>query len=331
MEEAFKECMDRIARGESVEAALKGYESMASELKPMVEAALVLRSRGRGVPEFSDSASQNARARMQAERALQAERRQPAFGWLPLRAVGVVGISALAVVVALVAFATGLLDPGDDTSVAQAQGVVASSATDSVVLTTPDGQIVIRIGEDTVVLDANGNVISGNEIAPGTQATIEFEEDDDGLSGVRIEVEDAEDEGEADDDAGDAGGQGAEVEFNGVIQSMDGGTLVLSTGFGPATVRIDGGTEVKGILQVGQAVKIHATLESGGSYLAREVEAAEAGDGGGAGDSSDDGSTGNSGQVDDGSDDAGESGVGSPTAAPQSEETDDGADESAND
>jgi hypothetical protein len=95
------------------------------------------------------------------------------------------------------------------------------------------------------------------------------------------------------------------VEFNGVIESFDGSTLTLMASFGTAHVRVDAQTQVEGTLEAGRTVKIHALRETGGLYLAREIQAIgdgdeSAGDGsgeaegdesGGEGDQSPDGGT----------------------------------------
>lgn len=274
LKEALGDCLARLERGESVEEALRGHESMAAELRPLLEAARAVRVRGETIPNRSPEAVRRGRARMQAERARQAERRAPIFGWFPWRAAAVAGIAAAAVLVASLGFASGLFDFGSETTAARAEGVVASAGADTVVLTTQDGRIEIRIGDNTIVLDSNGNVISGGEIVPGALAKIEFEEDEDGFAGLKIEIEDDDDE--------DA--HGSEVEFSGVIQSIDGDTLTLDTSFGTATVLIDANTEVKGTPQVGQTVEVHATLVGKGDYLARELEVEGDGDGGDDGD-----------------------------------------------
>lgn len=269
IEEALGDCLTRMDRGETLDACLRSYEGIADELRPLLEAAAAVRGQAGRVPEYSREAALSGRARMQAERVRQAQRRRPLIGWSPFGSLVVGGVVAAVVALAVLAL-SGVFDFDGQTSVAQAEGIVASAGTDSMVLTTQDGRIVVTIGDKTLVLDSNGNLISGDMIVPGRRARIEFEEEADGFTGLRIEVEDD------DHDAGES--HGTEVEFSGVIQSIDANTLTLNTSFGAATVRIDAGTEVKGTLQVGQAVKVHATFERPGSYLAREIEVTDAGD-----------------------------------------------------
>jgi hypothetical protein len=191
---------------------------------------------------------------------------------LPWRAAALGATAGMAALIVL-GFATGLLDPGRGPNVAQAQGVVASAGPDTLILSTQQGPLEVRIGESTVVLDSSGNVISGSEIVPGARATIEFEEEEDGNSGVRVEIEAEEEEDEGREDT-----SGTEVEFNGVIESFDGSTLTLVASFGTAHVRIDAQTQVEATLEAGRTVKIHALRETGGLYLAREIQAAGGGD-----------------------------------------------------
>ena len=65
-----------------------------------------------------------------------------------------------------------------------------------------------------------------------------------------------------------------EVEFFGKIESIQNGVY----GIGGRTVRTAAGTEIKGALAVGMMVKVHATLQADGTYLAREIEAARGDD-----------------------------------------------------
>ncbi len=70
-----------------------------------------------------------------------------------------------------------------------------------------------------------------------------------------------------------AAGSG-EVEFFGKVESIQNGVVVI----GGRTVRTTASTEIKGTLAVGLMVKVHATLQADGSYLAREIEPTEAED-----------------------------------------------------
>ncbi|MFZ6018605.1 MAG: DUF5666 domain-containing protein [Chloroflexota bacterium] len=65
-----------------------------------------------------------------------------------------------------------------------------------------------------------------------------------------------------------------EVEFFGKIESIQNGVY----GIGGRTVRTAPQTEIKGALAVGLMVKVHATLQADGSYLAREIEPARGDD-----------------------------------------------------
>jgi hypothetical protein len=244
---------------------------MAEDLRPALETALALKAAGNRLPEYSPQASEGGRTRMHQERERMAELDRRPAGVLPWRAA-VLGATAGLAALLVLGFATGVLDPGRGPDVAQAQGVVASAGPDTLILSTQQGPLEVRIGESTVVLDSSGNVISGSEIVPGARATIEFEEEEDGNSGVRVEIE-AEEE---DDGAEDA--SGTEVEFNGVVQSFDGSTLVLTASFGTATVRVDAQTQVEATLEAGRTVKIHALRETSGLYLAREIQAVGGGD-----------------------------------------------------
>jgi hypothetical protein len=66
-----------------------------------------------------------------------------------------------------------------------------------------------------------------------------------------------------------------EQEFTGTLTAIQGDLWTI----GGETVRITAGTEVKGTLQVGDVVKVHATLGSDGVLVAREVELAAGDDG----------------------------------------------------
>ena len=59
-----------------------------------------------------------------------------------------------------------------------------------------------------------------------------------------------------------------EVEFYGKIESIQHGVYVIDG----RTVRTTAQTEIKGMLAVGMMVKVHAALQTDGSYLAREIE-----------------------------------------------------------
>ncbi len=165
------------------------------------------------------------------------------------------------------------------------------------------GLLMFRIGENTVVLDANGNAITGDDLVPGEPARVDVEEENGGFSAQRIEVEE-------DDDEDDEDGHRAEVEFSGVVLTAGGGSITVQALFGLATVHIDSQTEVKGAIATGAVVEVRATLQDDESYLAREIKVEEpngddGGDGGHDGDGDDSSGSGS------GDDRSGNSGPGS--------------------
>jgi len=278
LEEALAPCLARLEEGASIEEALRGQEALAAELRPLLEAAHEIRTQTDGIQEYRPQAFERGRSRMHAVRAgRDVSRRAPWAGLLSWRPTA---LAALAVVVALLAvlgFTTGVFRFDATTTSAYLEGVVSRADPDAIVLSTADGEVTIRIGENTIVLDAAGNVISGGDIVPGRSAKVEVEEEGTFLA-RRIEVED--------DD--DGHGRGSEGEFSGIVQTIGGFTVTVQASFGVATVRINPQTEVKGTLSEGATVKIHATLQGDGSYLAREIEARGALDNGGAGRDGDD-------------------------------------------
>ena len=125
-----------------------------------------------------------------------------------------------------------------------------------------------------------------------------------------------------DDD--DERGHGAEVEFSGTIEVVDGNTLTVSASFGVATVVVGPQTEVKGALNTGAVVDVHASVQNDGNYLAREIEVKGGGTGGDGGGGEDGGGGGDdsSGGGDGGGDDStpssgsgGEDGGGTPDSS----------------
>ena len=268
IEAALDACLARLAQGESVEQCLRDHEVIASELRPLLEAAEAMRARAAGIPEASSQAVASGRVRLQTVRSRQAAAKD--LGG-PLR--GGLGLVAIAVgVVALVAvgLVSMFIDLGGATRPAQAVGTVSSASADTIVLNTDEGQFVVRIGGQTAVLDRGGNAIAVDEIVPGARARVEFEEGEDGFSGLKVKIEEDE----------EAGSAGAEVEFSGMIQSISEGSMALQASFGTATVRIDEATKVEGAPQPGRTANIHATVLPDGSYAAREIEVTgEDGDG----------------------------------------------------
>lgn len=283
LEEALAECLARLGAGASIEECLRGQEALASELRPLLEAAQALRRQAGGIPEYTPEAFQTARSRMHAARARGAEGSRPL--WAGLMSWRLAGLATVAVAVALAAalgFTAGLFRFDAGTTSAQVEGVVSRVSPDAIVLITDEGQVTASIGERTIVLDAGENQISGDDIVPGRPARVELEEEEDGaFAAQRIEVVDDEE-----------GGYGAEVEFSGVVQTVAGSTVTVQASFGIATVHIES-AEVNGALVEGAKVEVHATLQEDGSYLARQIEVKKpkddkhhGGDGDGEGDES---------------------------------------------
>jgi hypothetical protein len=266
LDSALVEGLATIERGATVDEALVGHEEFADELRSLLLTAQEVRTLGRDAPEAPALAAQRGRARMQAARLAQLERRGRNWGWIPWRAVGL-GSAAAALAAVLVVAEVGPFSP--DTAPVQAQGTISRTTADAIVINTREGQVEARIVDDTVVLDGSGNVIGAAEIVPGSRATVELEEGEDGLSGLKIEIED--EDGEA--------AHGAEVEFGGTVLSVQGSTLTLQTSFGSAVVIVDSSTEINGSLAPGLTLEVHGSLQPDGTYLAREIEVQGANDG----------------------------------------------------
>ncbi len=303
LEEALAESLARMEQGAGVEECLRGREEIAAELRPLLEAAQTVRSERARVPAHDPRAFERGRRRMHAERARRSEAPTTAWSFLSARPLLLGGVAAAAALAALLGFTTGLFEFDPGTTSAHMEGVVGRVDEDALVLVTDDGEVIIRIGEDTIVLDASGKVTSGGALVPGGVVKVEVEREDGSFAGLKIEIEDD------DDDRG----VGAEVEFTGVIRSMSGSMLSVRASFGEATVRIGPETEVKDPLSPGRTVKVHATLQEDGSYLAREIESA-------GGDDDDDGDdrSGRDGGDDD--DDSDSSGPGPATSEPDDDD-----------
>lgn len=259
VEAALDACLPRLARGETVEQCLADYGAVASELRPLLEAAAALRTGGAAIPEASAQKAASGRLRMHAVRSRQAEGRSTGR---PLRSgLGLVAVAAAVVLLVGGGLTTLLIDFGGGTTRAQAVGTVSSTSPSAIVLSTDRGPVSVQIGGHTAVFDSSGNLIAVDQIVPGARARVEFEEDEGGLSGWKVEIEE-------DDD----GSSGAEVEFSGVIRSIADGSLTLESSFGTPTVRIDSATEVNGRLQPGVTVEVHAIVSPDGSYAAREIK-----------------------------------------------------------
>ncbi len=281
LKQALADCLTRLEAGVGMEECLRGYEALAAELRPLLEAAQALRARD--LADYRPDAFQRGRARMHAARMSETER-GGRTAWAGLwRPLALAGVAAAAVGLAALGLTTDVFRFGADTTSAQVDGVVSRVDPDAIILITEDGRVSVRVAENTVVLDASGNPIDEGEITPGRSARVEVVEEDGQFSAQRIEVED---EGEK--------GYGAEVEFSGNIQAVSGSTLTVQASFGLATAVVDSNTEVKGGLEPGVTVEVHAVLQDDGSYLAREIET--------AGDGGDDGGSDSSGH---GSDDSG--------------------------
>lgn len=61
---------------------------------------------------------------------------------------------------------------------------------------------------------------------------------------------------------------GQEVEISGLLEAINGGIYMV----GGVEYHTNSATEIKGILAVGDFVKVHAGLQADGTYLAREIE-----------------------------------------------------------
>lgn len=313
LEQAMTQCLARLESGADIEDCLRDQGSLGAELRPLLEAAQTLRVQQGGIENYTPQGFQRGRARMHAARTRQEE---GAGAWIfPGRLFGrptaLIGIAAIVAVLVALGFRSGLFGFGADTTSADVQGIVSRVDPDGIALTTADGPVIIRIGENTIVLDADGNVISGGDIVPGKPARAEVERENGDLVGQRIEVEEEDEESDG----------GAEVEFSGVISTIDGSTITMQASFGVATVRIDSQTHINGTPAVGATAEVHATVEGDGSYLAQEIEVKgiEGGDDGGhAGDDNGD---------DNGDDDrSGSSGPGSSTSGSDSTSSGSGAD-----
>jgi len=289
--------------GVDIDVCLRDQGALAAEIRPLLESARALRDERRRIGEPAAEALQAGRVRMHAARSAEVERAAavPWFHRLTPPAALAAGAVALALLAA-VGLTSGLFDLGATTTSAHVEGVVSRVDPDSILLTTDDGLIVVRLGDETVLLDASGKAISGGDIVPGALARVEADEEDGEFHANNIEFEDD-----------DERGHGAEVEFSGVVQSVSGADVQLQASFGTVTVRIDAATEVKGTLAAGVTIEVHATRQDDGSFLAREIEVKGADDGG----------------DDDGRSNDGESnsGPGSSTSGP-SDGSDDGSDNS---
>ncbi len=115
------------------------------------------------------------------------------------------------------------------------------------------------ISGETVQVNAETTIEAG--VADGSLVEVEGNILEGSLVASKIHLEDAQKDQKPE--------QGRnEVEFKGVIELIDGDVYVIAG----KTVASDASTEIKDVLAVGDLVKVHAALQSDGSYLAREIE-----------------------------------------------------------
>jgi hypothetical protein len=263
LQEALDRCLTRIEAGADIEACLRDQGPLAGELRPLIEAALALRDERRRLGEPSAAALSAGRARMHAARAHEGERAAGFAGWLRglARPAALSGVAAAVAVLAAVGLTTNVFDFGATSTSAQVEGVVSRVDPGSIILATSKGPVVVSLGDKTVLRDAGGNAITDDDIIPGSLARVEADEENGEYHANNIEFEEDEERGD-----------GAEVEFSGVVQSIDGSTIQVQARFGAATVLIDAGTEVSGTLASGVTIEVHAARQGDGTYLAREIE-----------------------------------------------------------
>jgi hypothetical protein len=89
-------------------------------------------------------------------------------------------------------------------------------------------------------------------------------------SQTAAEIKLASEAASSDDSASDQSSTGSELEFTGNVESLDAGLWTVS---GLQFV-ITGQTEVKGLISLGDLVKVHASIGSDGTLTAREIELA---------------------------------------------------------
>lgn len=114
------------------------------------------------------------------------------------------------------------------------------------------------ISGEAVQVDAATVVDAG--VAVGSLVEVEGRLVNGGLLASKIHLED--------DSDNDSMEKMNKVEFEGMIESISDGVYVI----GGKTVHTDASTEIKGMLAVGDMVKVEAFLQTDGSYLAHEIE-----------------------------------------------------------
>lgn len=119
-----------------------------------------------------------------------------------------------------------------------------------------DGKLII----DGNIVEISDETEFEGEIEVGDEVEIKFRFDDDGgMIAQSVEIL-----GEDDDDD-------SEIEFFGVVESMDSDVWVI----GGNTVLVTTSTEIKGGISEGDSVKVHVYPDEVGTLVARKIEPAE--------------------------------------------------------
>jgi len=292
IEDLLARCLARLAAGADLDACLADAGPRAAELRPLLEAAASLRRLP--VEPYSREALLAGKVRLRAVVASQAGRRPRLLASM-WRTGAVFAAAAAVAIIALLALSTDVFRFGSTTGQAQVQGVLSAVRDGTIVVKTPDGELIIGVREETQVVDPQGQAQTPDQIPPGANVTVDLEDSGGTPTAGRVEWEDQREEEEGQPDATPP--PATEVEFGGTVVAVSGSEITVQASFGTALVRTNGETEIKGSLSPGVTVKVHAVTQPDGSYLAREIEALGAdGDGddqeedssGPGGDSSDD-------------------------------------------
>ena len=192
---ALEECLSRLEAGDSVEACLERYAALATEMRPLLEAAASVRRFQ--VEPHSPEAFQSGRARLRAAVAKRRAESGPGRwvpSWLPLRPAAALAVAAAVVVLALLAMTTGMFRFGASPTQAHVEGVVDSVENHTLRITTRSGQVEVTLNPDTPVIGAGGRSLTAQDLAPGTSVRIEVEDEDDGSDegrrAVQVEIKD---------------------------------------------------------------------------------------------------------------------------------------------
>ena len=287
LQKALNDCTARMEAGADVEASLAGWEEHASELRPLLEAALSVRELT--IEPHSELAFQAGKSRMSA--AVAAERNRPrrsgAWFWpaqsLP-RAAAAVGVAFVLALIALIGLTTDVLRSGTSTTQAEVEGFLTAINEDEIVLTTDDGLVTIQLTDDTLVLDLSGGTLPPSRIVPGGPLIILVGTEDGVQTALKIELVEPV-----------GGGQIVEVEFSGSVRSVTESSVIIEAPFGSAFVRIVLETEVEGAIVAGSLVEVEGTGDGDGTFTASEIKVV------GLGGDDDDGSNGGPSGDDDGS------------------------------